>query len=265
MKNTYIVYKHKNKYSNKIYIGITKYGDNPNLRWKNGFGYQDNQKFFSDIVKFGWDSFEHIVLAKELSEVEALQMEKEYIKLYNSVENGYNNNYGCGEPIGEAGRKKISQALIGKTKDKQAIIKQLQTKQERYGSQRGITAYVTSGIKVRCKETNDVFANISEANRWSHTNKVGECCKGLREHAGIHPLTGEKLTWEYAEQDAIVTISCEKDYITKKIQKILCIETEKIYNNASEAFRDTGVAACNILRVCKGERKTAGKYHWSFI
>lgn len=50
-KTTYIVYKHTNKINNKIYIGITKYGDNPNIRWRNGMGYTSNKKFFSDILK----------------------------------------------------------------------------------------------------------------------------------------------------------------------------------------------------------------------
>jgi hypothetical protein len=57
--NTYIVYKHTNLINNKVYIGITKYGDDPNRRWKNGMGYDYNKKFFSDIIKFGWDNFSH--------------------------------------------------------------------------------------------------------------------------------------------------------------------------------------------------------------
>ena len=44
--NTYIVYKHTNIINNKSYIGITMYGDNPNRRWKNGYGYIENDKFF---------------------------------------------------------------------------------------------------------------------------------------------------------------------------------------------------------------------------
>lgn len=264
-KKTYVVYKHQNNINHKIYIGITKNGDNPNKRWQNGFGYKDNDKFFSDIIQFGWNNFSHIILKRNLSEEEALKFEKEYILLYNSVENGYNNSYGCGQAIGEESRTKLSKALKGIPKTAASINKQLETKQRRYGSQRGVSAYVTSGKKVRCKETGDIFANISEANRWSHTSKVGDCCNGYRDHAGKHPETGQLLSWEFANEDQLVTIQCENDYETKKIKKILCVETNIIYNSATEAAQKTGVACCNILRVCNGQRKTAGKFHWIYV
>lgn len=264
-QKTYIVYKHQNKINNKIYIGITKNGDNPNERWRNGFGYKNNDKFFKDIIKYGWDNFDHFILKKELSEEEAILFEKKYILLYNSVEKGYNNNYGCGQTIGEASRHKISEALKGVPKKQESIEKQLKTKQQRCGSQRGVSAYVTNGRKVKCKETGDIFANISEANRWSHTSKVGECCNGNRKHAGHHPDTNQLLSWEFVDDNQLVTIQCEDDYETKKVKKILCIETNTIYLNATEASKETGVACCNILRVCNGQRKTAGKLHWSFI
>ena len=66
--NTYVVYKHTNKINKKVYIGITKNGDDPNKRWRNGMGYSYNQKFFTDILKYGWDNFTHEILEKDLNE-----------------------------------------------------------------------------------------------------------------------------------------------------------------------------------------------------
>ena len=244
--NTYIVYKHTNKINGKNYIGITKYGENPNKRWQNGRGYKDNDDFFSDIILYGWNNFTHEILEKNLSEVDALLLEKKYILLYNSIENGY------------------TKGLYGHL-SKDSIKKQLQTKQERYGSERGIHSYTNNNKKVKCKETGDIFASISEAERWCNSCKVGECCRGNRKHAGRHPTDGYQLSWEYADPKSIITISCEQDRTVKQILPVQCIETGVIYKNASAASRDTGIAACNILRVCRNERKSAGKLHWIFI
>ena len=43
---TYCVYVHINKINNKKYIGQTKYGDDPNKRWRNGLGYEDSTYFY---------------------------------------------------------------------------------------------------------------------------------------------------------------------------------------------------------------------------
>lgn len=261
----YIVYKHINKINGKIYIGITKYQDNPNKRWRNGFGYCQNQKFFYDIVKFGWDNFDHIVLERNLSEIDALIKERDYIKYYNSVNEGYNNASSGTMPSPE-GKEKIKKALTGLKRNQASIDKQLQTKKDRYGSGRGEKYLGSQAKKVKCNETNDVFASIQEACRWCNSSKVGNCCRGERAHAGTHPITGQKLSWSYVDSNSKITINCEENLKPKKnIQKVQCVETKKIYNNATEAYKDTGIATCNILRVCKGERKTAGKMHWIFI
>ena len=262
--NTYIVYKHTNIINNKSYIGITRYGDNPNRRWKNGYGYIENDKFFQDIIQFGWNNFTHEILKNGLDELSALKYEQYYIEQYNSIENGYNNVSSSGS-LSQESRDKISQALTGIKRETSSINKQMQTKQQRYGTSRGIH-YLGSNIKkVKCNETGDIFASIAEANRWANTCKVGECCNGHRLHAGIHPITHEQLSWSFANDNDEISIVCEEDRKEKKIiHKIVCIETKKIYENASEASRDTGVAICNILRVCKGERKSAGGLHWRF-
>lgn len=262
---SYIVYKHTNKFNGKVYIGITKNGDDPNKRWRNGMGYEPNKKFFADIVKFGWDNFTHEILEQNLDETQAIARERYYIQYYDSVNNGYNNSYGGNIP-GEAGKEAIKKALTGLKRNKASIAKQLRTKQQRYGSGRGIHYLGSQARKVKCNETGDIFASIQEANRWSGTTKVGMCCSGQRKHAGTHPITGQPLTWSYVDSNSQVSISCEENLKPKKsIQQVQCIETQKIYDSASAASRDTGVATCNILRVCRGERKSAGKLHWRFI
>ena len=96
---SFYVYAHINKINGKIYIGISK-RNNPNERWKNGRGYEYNFHFNESIKKYGWESFDHVIVASKLTEQEASNMEKILInKLnttngnfgYNLADGGYNN------------------------------------------------------------------------------------------------------------------------------------------------------------------------------
>lgn len=53
-----------------------------------------------------------------------------------------------------------------------------------------------------CIETGDFFKTLKDAAKWcglkTHTN-ISNVCRGLRKHAGTHPITGEKLSWKYAD------------------------------------------------------------------
>ena len=78
--DTYCVYIHTNKINNKKYVGQTIHGDNPNLRWKNGGGYRNQLYFYQAIQKYGWDNFEHEVVASNLTKEESDNFEKLLIK-----------------------------------------------------------------------------------------------------------------------------------------------------------------------------------------
>lgn len=45
-------------------------------------------------------------------------------------------------------------------------------------------------------------------------------------------------------------------------KQIRCIETNQIFISAKEAEDKLGIDASSIRKVCRGERKTAGGYHW---
>ena len=62
------VYIHTNKINNKAYIGITS--RRLSERWgNNGRGYRKEQPIFHRAIKkYGWDNFEHVIWADELSE-----------------------------------------------------------------------------------------------------------------------------------------------------------------------------------------------------
>lgn len=80
----YCVYMHTNKIDGKKYIGLTKHSYNLNERWRNGNGYLNknkngnyNQPYFAyAIIKYGWDNFEHEIIASNLTQKEAKRFEE---------------------------------------------------------------------------------------------------------------------------------------------------------------------------------------------
>jgi hypothetical protein len=81
------VYKHTFPNGN-IYIGIT--GQEPEKRWANGMGYQ-GQRVFKYIVEFGWNNITHEILYSNLTETEAMSIEKKLIEGNKSV--SFNDKY----------------------------------------------------------------------------------------------------------------------------------------------------------------------------
>ena len=99
----------------KRYVGITT-ASKPEMRWKEGKGYQYNKYFYRTIKKYGWSSIKHE--AWELtSESEMYYAEKYLIAYYHTTDKrfGYNNSSGgesgsSGCRYSEEHRKKLSEA-----------------------------------------------------------------------------------------------------------------------------------------------------------
>lgn len=115
----YFVYIHTSP-KGKKYIGITSMNP-PEKRWANGHGYAHNSHFTNAIQKYGWDNFEHEIVAENLSEEEAINMERRLIAEYNTINQDYGYNKTSGGEIDkeytEEVRKKISEAAIQNCKD----------------------------------------------------------------------------------------------------------------------------------------------------
>lgn len=99
------VYMHTVLANGKRYIGQTT--SKPKERWgSNGHRYK-GQMFYYAIQKYGWKNIKHEIIAEDLSQKEADQLEREYIARYktNQEEYGYNltpgGKDGAGSPGGE--------------------------------------------------------------------------------------------------------------------------------------------------------------------
>ena len=75
--------------------------------------------------------------------------------------------------------------------------------------------------------------------------------------------TGKKFTAEHKRKIGLANRG--NHLLGGKAKRVKCMETQKIYESMTLAELDTGIHATSIGKVCSGERKTAGKLHWSFV
>lgn len=91
----YYLYCHKNIYNGKMYFGITK--NIPEKRWNKGKGYSNNEYFTRAINKYGWgNGFSHKIILSGLTEKEASEKEKFYIREYKTNDRNYGYNLAVG-------------------------------------------------------------------------------------------------------------------------------------------------------------------------
>lgn len=166
----YCVYAHINKINGKIYIGQTIYGDTPNMRWKNGYGYKRQEYFYNAIKKYGWDGFEHEIIASNLTEKEANNFEKLLIKELDTMNQnkGYNLSTGgdgiSGHKLSEETKKKISKSSKGSLPGENS----------------------NAAKSVICLETMIIYPTITIAGEKLNINSsmIGSCCNGKLKTAG---------------------------------------------------------------------------------
>lgn len=113
----YTLYKHTCP-KGRVYIGITS--QKVKARWGNGTSYKGNTYFTRAIKKYGWENFKHEIIATNLTESEAKNMEIELIKQYRSNERKYGFNISSGgeskkgTKISEEQKEIIRRANIGR-------------------------------------------------------------------------------------------------------------------------------------------------------
>lgn len=129
-----LVYKITNKINNKIYIGWT--GKTLEARWdrhkSDAIKNRDNRKFYNAIRKYGIDLWVIEVLMDNITIIEAKEKEKEFIKIFDSYNSGYNSTLGGdgnnGIIMSEESNQKRSAALKGIKKSESTIEKFKQRK-----------------------------------------------------------------------------------------------------------------------------------------
>ena len=256
----YTVYKYTSP-SNKVYIGLTSGTQNKRARSK-GYGYKRCTAFWRAIEKYGWDNFTYEILAQDLTEEDAKQLEKYYIKLYNSTnpEKGYNISAG-GDGFSIYDYNFIKQ-LWDEGKGVTEIINELQC--DRWVVQNALNQYniPISERRMRGRDTTEYDKLLQDVLKlWNEGKSVGEIqiILNINDNTTTHAL--DKLQIDGKER---IKRSAGKYHQKKVYQFDKQGSFLNEYESVAEAERQTKIHHGNIVRVCKGQRKTAGGYIWSY-
>lgn len=242
--NSFIVYKHTAP-NGKAYIGITckkpihRYG-------KDGKNYIGCPLFWSAIQKYGWDNFEHEILFEGLTKSEAEQKEIELIQHYKSNNQRYgynldNGGHACGMHS-EKTREKMSISHTGKhhseeTKEKISIANK--------GKQR----------------TDEMKSRYSKAHKGKflseeHKKKIGLSCSGDN-----NGMFGKHHT-DKTKSKISLAVSGKN---SGKAKKVICLETNKLFDTATEASKYYCVNRNTISQCCLGKIKTVKGKHFKYL
>lgn len=226
--DTYCVYIHTNKINGKKYIGQTINGEDPNKRWKNGFGYEHQKYFYNAIQKYGWDNFDHEVVASNLTKEQADNIEKRLIKEFDTKNRdcGYNLTDGGDGATGvyytEEMRHNISVA------QKNRFSKSGKDGHPMYGKKHSDEAKEKVSIALK--------KNWSDENYRKHMSEV---------HMG--KMTGSKNP----RARKVAQYTKEGEFI-------------RYWDCIQDACNELDIRQPHISRCCIGDRKTAYGFVWKY-
>lgn len=257
----YCVYKHTCP-KGKVYIGITK--RKPQRRWKGGRGYESNRYFFRAIQKYGWDNFKHEILETNLTQAEASERERYFIKLYNSTdpECGYNIEAGGlagSAQFTEAMRKTYSERGKRVTEERPELIEIMQKAQRAYFADPNNHKKHSDTLKRYYENHPEAREKISKENkaRWTveARQKFGEIQRAVK---GTSEAKKRARDTHTAQMRAIEQLTLDGEFVA-------------YYECVGDAVRATGVCRQNITKVLKkaktkagNERQTAGGFRWRY-
>ena len=235
----WMIYKHTLiadcKSKGKCYVGQTC-KTNPNYRWNNGKGYLNrnpNSHFARAIVKYGgvqewFISWSHEIIEDNIPTLElANQRETYWIEYFDSVNNGYNANYGGNSKIpSKETRAKLSnkskamwiakgealRAIYSSKEHKAKLSKSIKDyylknpeAKERISKTRKQKISITNGIETRVINADEFEA--CKANNWQRGTvfiKFEILASMVEDYNGVSDLSIHELCEKYHFDDKVI-------------------------------------------------------------
>lgn len=257
--DTYCVYVHTNKINGKKYIGQTINGDKPEKRWKRGDGYRTQLFFARAINKYGWDCFEHEVVASNLTKKEADNFESLLINKLKTKDP----NYGYNLTDGGEGMSGFCMTDASKEKRRNSMKKYFNNQE-----------YIQRMKDVSPKKEVYQFSPNGDVINFYESTKEAERCTGVHSGSICSCALNKKLSaggfiWLFKDDISNINSRVEKYRKNKlRIESIVQLTLEGVFiaewDGSADAGRHTGIEYKNINAVCRGKRNKAGGYKWMY-
>lgn len=263
------IYLWTNTINSKVYVGQTQ---NFYERIRQYIrGNDKNRLIGKAFAKYGMGNFELEILEKNIPLDKLDEREQFWMDFYQSYNNkiGYNVCKEAGTTRGfhhsEESKRLMSEhhkeyyALhpesVLRGKDNPLYGTKMSEERKEALRQRNIGNQYAKGAKWRMSETTKL--------------KISKAMKGKQN------CLGRKLSQE--TKDKIAAANRNRVYSEETIKKmsdsqkgkcmvrVICVETNIVYDGIVLASQDTGVPYSGISHCCRGCQKTAGGYHWKYV
>lgn len=260
----------------------------PKKRWNNGRGYSAQPLFSRAINKYGWESFEHVVLCEVSSREDANFLEQWFIDKFDTCnpEHGYNIARGGGGVIGvtwdEERRRKRSKELtgsgnpmFGRHHSKEAIArmsanrkgKRVSPEMRKLKTEILLKANKKRQVSIRQLDLDGsvvaTYPSLAEAERQTGFNHSQICmaCKGKRDFAYGH-------RWEYVDDEMRRQADEVRKTRPSNSQPIDQLDMDgnlvARFASMTEAHNKTGLNRNKMADCCKGLRQSYKDYQWRY-
>lgn len=303
----YCVYMHRFA-NNKVYIGQTCQ-DPPERRWgingnkylrKNENGEFQQPLIANAILKYGWDTCEHIILFENLSRNDVDRIEQLCIALFRSNEHKYGYNIdlgGSSKILSEETKIKISNTLkelysdptkipmYGRKMSSESKQKMSIAQKKRFENPENHPMYgkhLSDEVKQKMSEARK-GKNTGEDNYFyghHHSEETKRKISQTKKENYIkenHPNYGKPLTEETKQKIAdshkgkkLTELhkqkigDSERGYKNPIAKAVCCIENGLIFLTIKEAAQHYNIVYTSISLCCSGKQKTAGGYRWRY-
>ena len=231
----FCVYCHTSP-SGKKYVGISK---SPIRRWRNGRGYECNLIFYRAILKYGWDSFTHEILFCNITESEAIRLERELISKLKLTDktHGYNLRDGANGSMSEESRKKMSASRIGNTN---CVGRTLPADTKKKIANSLSSYYKTHDNPFKGKQHSEETVSMLRNRNISIETR--------RKMSLNHPnVSGENNP----SARAIVQTTKDGEFVRR-------------YPYAKAAAENLSIDLSSIIKCCRGKNKICGGFKWQY-